>query len=242
MKLLGKVIYKGTAYQGWQKQPNAPTIEATIEKVLSQILNRDISICGSGRTDAGVHARGQYFHFEVNNDTDINKLRYSTNQLLPGDIHIVSFTKVGDDFHARFSAREKHYSYTIVFGENNPFSNEFCYHFLRPINVESFISAINEFDGKHCFQDFTSKDIDEKNFFRTVRTETKKEQNTVRIDFFGDGFMKYMIRFMVGTAIAIGENREPITFISQHLNEKKQREIVRYKAPSEGLILEDVKY
>lgn len=242
MKLLGKVMYKGTAYQGWQRQPDAPTIEEKIENILSLILNRDIGICGSGRTDAGVHARGQCFHFEVNSDIDINKLRYSCNQLLPSDIHIVSLSRVADDFHARFSAKEKHYSYNVCFGENNPFTNEFCYHFLRPIDIELFISAIKEFYGTHCFQNFTSKEADEKNFVRSVRVEISRKDNNVRVDFFGDGFMKYMIRFMIGTAIAIGEKREKIDFIREHLQDKKPREIVRYKAPSEGLILEEVKY
>ncbi|HNX16125.1 MAG TPA: tRNA pseudouridine(38-40) synthase TruA [Bacilli bacterium] len=242
MKLLGKVAYKGTAYQGWQRQPDGPTVEEAIEKVLSTILNVETSICGSGRTDAGVHARGQYFHFEVKNDTNINKLRYSCNQLLPRDIHLVSLTEIDDSFHARFSAKEKHYSYTLFLGENDPFTNEFAYHFLRPLDAGLFISAIKAFEGTHPFQDFTSKEKDEKAFVRTVRIEVMEDENKIRIDFYGDGFMKYMIRFMVGTAIAIGEKRESITFISEHLQENKVREIVRYKAPSEGLVLEDVKY
>lgn len=242
MKILAKVAYKGTNYQGWQKQPDALSVQEKIETILSKILNNDISITGSGRTDAGVHAKGQYFHFEVKNECDLGKLRYSTNRLLPDDIHIISMKYVPDDFHARFSAVEKHYSYTLFVGENDPFTNVFAYHFLRPMDVELFLSAIHSFEGKHNFQDFTSKDEDEKDFVRTISVKTKADGQKIRIDFYGDGFMKYMIRFMVGTSIAIGEKKENLDFISKHLEDEKPRKIVRYKAPSEGLILEDVKY
>lgn len=242
MKILGKVSYKGTEYQGWQRQSDCPTIEENIENVISKILNVPTMITGSGRTDAGVHARGQYFHFEVKKDIDLAKLKYACNRLLPPDIHIISFTLVEDSFHARFSALEKHYSYTIIIGENNPFTNSFAYHFLRPLNVQLFLQAIKLFEGTYCFQDFTSKETDDRHFVRTVRVQITIDEPSIRVDFYGDGFMKYMIRYMIGSAIAIGEQREKIDFISHHLQEEKPRQIIRYKAPSVGLVLEDVKY
>lgn len=242
MKIFAKVSYKGTNYQGWQSQPNEKTVQGSIEKILSMILDNDVHIYASGRTDAGVHAHGQYFHFEVNHDVDLDKLRYSLNRLLPSDIHIISFTTVDDDFNARFSAKEKHYSYTIYVGENDPFINDFAYHFVRPLNIDLFVQAIALFSGKFNFQDFTSKEEDEYGFVRNVSVETSVVGQKIRVDFYGDGFMKYMIRFMIGTAIAIGEKRQPLSFIPSHLQDKKEREIVKFKAPAEGLILEDVKY
>ena len=101
MRVLGKVSYKGTNYFGWQKQNFYTTVQETIETVLSQILNGPINIYGSGRTDAGVHAKGQTFHFDLNKDFDLDRLLYSVNCLLPEDIYINSFTPVDDGFHAR---------------------------------------------------------------------------------------------------------------------------------------------
>ena len=122
MKIKAIVEYLGTYYHGWQKQINERSVQEEIEKVLSQILNTPTSIYGSGRTDAGVHAKGQTFHFELNKDIDLDRLLYSSNMLLPSDIHIKSFEVVDDDFHARFSAKKKHYKYLINTGDKNPFN------------------------------------------------------------------------------------------------------------------------
>lgn len=242
MKILAKVAYKGTNYQGWQKQPNGVTIQETIENVLSKILNIETPIQGSGRTDAGVHARGQTFSFEVNKEIDLDRFRYSCNCLLPKDIHILEFKVVDDDFHARYSAKEKHYSYTIQLGENNPFNNELSYNYLGELDYPRLCIALEQFNGEHNFQDFTSKEKDEDGFVRKVRVETAKGGNMIRIDFYGNGFMRYMIRFMVGAAIAVSEKREKIDFVEEHLKNDKKRDIINYKAPSEGLFLEEVIY
>lgn len=241
MKVLARVAYKGTNYQGWQKQVNAPTIQEEIETVLSKILNTPTTIQGSGRTDAGVHARGQAFHFEVKKDIDLDRLRYSVNCLLSKDIHIISMEKVNDDFHARYDVKEKHYSYTIYFGENNPFDNEFVYTYLKDLNINLLKEALVPFNGEHCFQDFTSKEEDEDGFVRRVQITTEETSNKIIIHFVGDGFMRYMIRFMVGAAIAVAEGKESVGFIKYHLSDKN-REIIPFKAPSEGLVLEDVVY
>ena len=243
MKLVAKVSYKGTNYQGWQIQPNACSIQETIEKVISKILNADITIYGSGRTDAGVHARGQVFHFETDKENiDVDKLRYSINCLLPEDIHILSLEECDKDFHSRYSAVEKHYSYSIKLGENDPFNNEFVYTYSKPLDVEAFIKAFEPFNGEHNFQDFTSKEEDEDNFVRRVQISTKVEDDTIRVDFIGNGFMKYMIRFLVGAALAVAESKESIDFIKEHLRSDKKRQIISYKAPAIGLVLEEVNY
>lgn len=241
MKIFAKVTYKGTNYQGWQRQTNAPTVQEEIEKVLSKILNDNVVIYGSGRTDGGVHARGQTFHFEVKKEIDINRLRYSVNCLLPNDIHINSMEVINDDFHARFSAIGKHYSYTILVGENNPLNNEFVYTYPKELNTKKLEQALVCFNGEHNFQDFTSKEEDEAGFKRKVNIELKTNDNIVTIDFYGNGFMKYMIRFMVGAVIAVAEGRETIDFIKNHLD-SNTRQIITYKAPSEGLVLEEVMY
>ena len=242
MKLVAKVSYKGTNYQGWQIQPNACSIQETIEKVISKILNTEITIYGSGRTDSGVHARGQVFHFETGKDVDVDKLRYSINCLLPEDIHIISLKECDGNFHSRYSAKEKHYSYSIKLGENDPFNNEFVYTYSKPLDVEAFIEAFEPFNGEHNFQDFTSKEEDEDGFVRRVKISTSVENDIVKVDFVGNGFMKYMIRFLVGAALAVAESKESIDFIKYHLNSDKKREIISYKAPAMGLVLEEVNY
>lgn len=242
MKILAKVAYKGTNYQGWQKQVNAPTIQEEIEKVLSKILNAEAVIYGAGRTDTGVHAKNQTFHFVTEKDVDVDKLRYSVNCLLPKDIHVNSMEVVADDFHARYSATGKHYTYTIVTGENNPFDNEFVLTYLKDFDTKAFIKAFEPFNGEHNFQDFTSKEEDEDGFRRQVSISTEVEGNKIVVHFVGNGFMRYQIRFMVGAAIAVAEKRIDMAYIEEHLKETKEREIIAYKAPGEGLVLEEVLY
>lgn len=242
MKILATVSYKGTNYQGWQKQTNAPSIQEEIEKVISKILNVETTIYGAGRTDTGVHAKNQTFHFVTDKEIDLDKLRYSINCLLPKDIHINSLEEVGEEFHARYSATGKHYTYTIVVGENNPFDNEFVLTYLKDFDVKAFIKAFEPFNGEHNFQDFTSKEEDEDGFRRTVSISSEVIDNRIVIHFIGNGFMRYMIRFMVGAAIAVAEKRVDENYIPSHLLDNKAREIIAYKAPGEGLVLESVLY
>ena len=245
MRLLCKVTYKGTNYQGWQRQPDAPTVQETIEKVLSQILNTEITIFGSGRTDSGVHAQNQYFHFDVNKEIDIEKFRYSVNCLLPKDIFIREMKVVADDFHARYNAKGKQYMYLIRFGERDAFNYEFETNFPKPIDINLLSKILKEFEGTHNFIDFTPKEDDEWGYVRTissVKSQYFADSRQFMITFVGNGFMRYQIRNMVGTALAVAEGKESKDFIKYHLSDKKNREIVPYKAPAEGLFLVDVYY
>lgn len=245
MRLLCQVSYKGTNYQGWQKQIDTPTVQGTIEKVLSQILNTEINIYASGRTDAGVHAQKQYFHFDVEKDVDIDRLRYSANCLLPKDIFINAIQKVADDFHARYSAKGKTYTYLIRFGERNAFNFEYEANVPYDVDINLLSKVLKQFEGTHDFKDFTSKEEDDDKFVRTifsVETRHIPEANQFLITFNGNGFMRYMIRDMVGAALAVSAHKEKEDFISYHLSDKKEREIISYKAPAEGLYLVDVNY
>lgn len=242
MKILAKVKYLGTNYHGWQKQVNDNSVQTEIEKVLSQILNEDISIVGSGRTDAGVHALGQTFHFVINKDIDLDRFRYSVNSLLPHDIHIISFERVDEDFHARFNVKKKHYRYHFYSGELDPFLEGRATFYPQEFDRQKLKNSLSLFVGKHNYQDFTSKEEDELNFIREIyEINYVEEGNNHYIDFIGNGFMRYMIRDIVGTVLAVASNKIDISFISNHLDSKK-REIVSYKAPSDGLYLIDVIY
>lgn len=245
MRILSCVSYKGTNYQGWQKQTDAPTIQGTIEKVLSQILNQEINIQGSGRTDAGVHAQKQYFHFDIDKEVDLGKLRYSANCLLPKDIFINEMKVVDDDFHARYSAKGKKYTYIMRFDERNPFNYEFEHSVPYPVKVNLLMEKLKEFEGTHNFQDFTSKEEDEDGFVRTIFSVEVGYIEQVKqfvVTFHGNGFMRYQIRNMVGTALAIAAGKEKEDYITKHLLKNEKRKIVPYKAPAEGLFLVDVNY
>ena len=245
MKLLCCVSYKGTEYQGWQKQKDAPSIQGTIENVISKILDTETPIFGSGRTDSKVHAINQYFHFETKKDLDLDKFRYSINCLLPEDIFLKEIKDVDDDFHARYSAKSKTYTYKIRFGERNPLFNDLETNIPYDLDANLLIISLQLFKGTHNFIDFTSKEDDEDSYVRTIfDVETKYDENEklFEVTFKGDGFMRYQIRFMVGAALAVASHKEDESYISSHLKDKAEREIVSYKAEPQGLYLVDVEY
>ena len=243
MRVLGVVSYKGTRFQGWQKQPTVVTVQGEIEKALSQVLNSEVTIFGSGRTDAGVHAIGQTFTFDMSKDLDLDKLCFSINRMIDKDINILSFKKVDDDFHARFSAKSKTYLYKIRLGVKDPFENEFQYIYPFEFDFDLFSKALKQFEGKHCFKDFTSKEEDEDDYVREIyQIVSKKQDNDITVEFTGNGFMRYQIRNMVGAALAVASKNEDLNFIPNHLKEEKIREICQYKAPPQGLYLVKVEY
>ena len=243
MKILGICSYKGTNYYGWQKQAGFISVQSKIEEVLSQIYDTPISITGSGRTDAGVHAYKQYFHFVTEKDKDLKQLTYAMNKMLPEDIHILSLEKVADDFHARYNAKRKIYEYDILLKNKEVFNYDLAYLYPMDLDIDLLKKALKLFEGEHNYQDFTSKEEDEGNFIRTIYSiEVKQDKDLVKIKFEGNGFMRYQIRNMVGTAIAVANKKEDISFIKYHLDGNKKREIIAYKAPAMGLYLVDVIY
>lgn len=242
MKILGICSYRGTNYYGWQKQVGFISVQEKIEEALSKVYDSPINIQGSGRTDAGVHALKQYFHFVSDKEKDLKQLAYALNKMLPDDIKIISFKKVDDDFHARYNAIKKIYEYRILLTNKDPFSYDLAYIYPMELDVNLFIDALNKFIGTHNYQDFTSKEEDEGNFIRTIYdVEVIKEKDLLRIIFTGNGFMRYQIRNMIGASINVANGKEKINFISQHLD-SKNREIIAYKAPASGLYLVDVVY
>lgn len=242
MRYLGIVSYDGGAYQGWQRQPDAPSIQQKLEEVLSLILNMPISIYGSGRTDAGVHANGQAFHFDCDKTIVMKKLLVSVNSLLPHDIHLHRLKRVPDAFHARYNVKYKHYRYLINNNEYSPFLRRYAMQIRHKLDIGAMKEASQLFVGTHNFQDFTTKDGDKDGYVREVyEVRLSRHDGLLRIDVVGSGFMTYMVRFIVGTLVAIGQGREPIDFISKHLD-SNQRNVVSYKGEPQGLYLYEVGY
>ena len=243
MRILGVCSYKGTNYYGWQKQVGFVSVQSTIEEVLSKVYDSPISITGSGRTDAGVHALRQYFHYNTDKEKDLKQLCYALNKMLPEDIKILSFERVDDDFHARYNAKKKIYEYRIVLKNKDPFQDELAFVYPMEFDSDLFKEALNKFVGKHNYQDFTSKEEDEGGFVREIyKIKVTKNNNDIKVRFEGNGFMRYQIRNMIGAAINVANKKEDITFINYHLKEDKNREIISYKAPAKGLYLVDVVY
>ncbi len=242
MKYLCFLAYDGTNYAGWQIQSNARTIQEEVEKVLSKVLNTPIKIYGSGRTDAGVHAYNQTFDFTTKVILDLDKFRYSLNCLLPSDIHINKIMPVSDDFSARYSAKGKTYLYRLNASELDVFSRFYISQFHQKLDVNKIKEASKEFVGTHCYQNFTSKEEDKDNFVRTITNfEVSEENKILSFKITGDGFMRYMIRMIVGTLIQVGLNKLDINDIKQLLN-CKERKPVPFKADANGLALVEVYY
>lgn len=244
MRILAVVSYKGTNYQGWQIQPNALTVEEVIERELSRIYNRPINIYGAGRTDAGVHALGQTFHFDLDEDmVDLDRLIYSLNSLLPPDIKIEDMEEVDEDFHARFSAIAKVYNYSFVLSSKDVFFYDVMYLCPYDLDLDLFQECLTHFVGKHNFKNFTSKEIDVDNFVREIfDIDTQINGEFVNVTFRGNGFMRYMIRYIVGTAIEVSRGKMTNEDVDNLLDENSERTIVPYKAPACGLLLLKVEY
>lgn len=241
-RYLATVSYDGNRYFGFQKQNDQITIQGTIEEVISKVLNTNTTIYASGRTDAKVHANGQTFHFDSSKELDLGKFRYSLNCLLPSDIHIIDLKEVDEEFHARYSSLAKVYTYIVNQGEDSPFLTNYAYHLGQKLDISKMKAASRFITGKHCFRNFTSKEEDQDNFVRMIHfIDFEEKGDLLYITFAGNGFMRYMIRMLVGSLIAIGLNKEEVSYFDDNLY-TEQRLITSYKAPAHGLYLKKVYY
>lgn len=245
MRYLAIVSYRGTNYCGWQKQnvSKLPSIETTIEEVLSRLLNKETIIYGSGRTDAGVHALGQTFHFDSPKELDEARFMHSLNELLPEDIRILDLKKVADDFHARFNAVGKTYLYKIRNAKvSNAFKSDLEYTLGQKLDVEKMKEAAQEFVGEHNYQNFTSKEEDDQKFLRNIGDiSINFEKNDIEISLTGNGFMRYMVRMIVGNLVQVGLGKLTVKDIQNAL-ENPVRKPSSFKAPAHGLYLKEVIY
>ena len=242
MRYLGIVSYFGMNYDGWQTQPSHNTIEDKIEKILSNILDEEINITGSGRTDKGVHAYAQPFHFDTKKKIkDINHLLYALNRLLPVDIKIKSLKEVDNEFHARFSAKKKEYIYKIYVGKELPFYARTHYLVKDKVDLKLLKDASKVFIGKHNFQNLTSKEKDNKNFIRIIYSiKISKKKDEILITLVGNAFMRYMVRDIVAEMVLVATKKQELKDLKRLF--KSPRHITNHKAPAEGLYLNKVFY
>jgi tRNA pseudouridine38-40 synthase len=240
------IAYDGTNYGGWQVQSNAVSIQAFIEQSLGVILRSPISIIGSGRTDAGVHALGQTAHFITNKPIDIPKTIASLNGLLPLEIRILDMVVAAADFHARYKTVAKTYHYRLHLGKTpDPFKNRYAYHVPHCVDLYLLKAASSQFIGTHDFTSFAneaSQGSAAKNAVRTLhRLDIIDEPGGIRLEFEGDGFLYKMVRNIVGTLLEICAGKIGKEQISSILL-AKDRKLAGRSAPAHGLYLVEVKY
>ena len=235
MRLLFTLQYLGTRYAGWQSQSNATAIQPIVEAALSRIFGSPIRIEGAGRTDAGVHARGQRAHADVPFAIECRGLVLGTNNLLPADIRLTAAEEVEATFHARFAAKEKTYSYRIWNAAvADVFTAETHAHIASPLDASPMNEAAQSLLGCHDFRAFT---VAEPEVSATVRTlhaaQVAREGDGIVLTVTGDGFLRYMVRRIAGSLIEIGRGR---------LTRGELFAEARWTAPAKGLTLEAIQY
>lgn len=236
------IEYDGSNYAGFQVQPNAVTIEEELLRVLNLITKENIKIYGSGRTDKGVHARGQVINFFTHNHIPLDKFKYACNRQLPLDIRILSMEYVDNSFHARFSAKKKEYRYYVKQSPLTAFEHKYMT-FERNLDLNLVQNGLKLLEGRHNFEGFCSVDVDKrKDFVKEIYTASvKKIDDILEFTFIGSGFLKYQIRRMMALIIAIGLHEEKLETISKILETRDPLLYTKVADPS-GLYLMKVYY
>lgn len=244
MKNVKMIIeFEGTNYSGWQYQPDEPSIQSEIEQRIIIITNEHVRVNSSGRTDAGVHAKKMVANFFIDKELDLGKFMNSMNALLPVDICIIDIEYAPESFHSRKSAKKKIYEYQILNRDSrSPFLDRFAWHIRKPLDIKSITKASKFLLGEHDFRGFTSQGTDVSSYVRTIYDiDIEKEGDILLMTFTGNGFLKQMIRNIVGLLVQIGQGRFSPDYVDVVLVEKQIKK--RYiTAPARGLFLKDVIY
>ena len=241
MRYFIKLAYKGTNYFGWQYQPDAISVQETLNKALSTLLKTNIDILGAGRTDSGVHAKEMFAHFDYETEIDTKKIVYKLNSFLPKDIAIFDLIKVHDDAHARFDATKRTYEYHIH-TKKNAFESDDSWYYSLPLDVEKMNEACKilfEYIDFECFSK-TNTDV---NTFNCKIFEANWKQNEDKLVFTiaADRFLRNMVRAIVGTMINIGSGKVSLNDFRKII-ESKNRSKAGFSVPAHGLYLTKIEY
>ncbi|NLC04658.1 MAG: tRNA pseudouridine(38-40) synthase TruA [Tissierellia bacterium] len=237
------IEYDGTNYHGWQNQRDVNSIQEEIEKALTKVLGKYVDIIGSGRTDAGAHAKGQVANFYTNSKLPAERFKYALNMRLPRDITIVNSEEVGLDFHSRFSAKRKQYKY-IIWNNEMPsaINRNYSYHIINKLNIDEMKQACQYLIGTHDFRSFMTKGTIVKDTIRTIYSiDIIKKDSFVELTLVGSSFLRSMIRIIVGTLILVGNGKLRKEDLP-HIISGKKRCLSGPTAPAQGLYLQKVYY
>jgi tRNA pseudouridine38-40 synthase len=237
------LAYDGTRFVGWQRQASGESIQGLLEQALSRLEGAAVTAHGAGRTDAGVHAEGQVASAQVTFAHDTDTVRRSLNAQLPDDIRILAVEDAAADFHARFSARGKSYRYQLVTAPVvSPFSRAFVWHVPEPLDRGAMREAATLFAGTHDFAAFQSSGSDVATTVRTLtRSDLVERGDVLAYEVGGDGFLRHMVRAMVGTLVEVGRGRRPAGDVAALL-QGGSRALAGATAPALGLTLVKVEY
>lgn len=243
------IQYDGTEFHGWQIQNKERTVQGELERVLSLLDDREVHVAGSGRTDAGVHAEGQVATAKIEREFEPDKLRDAINGNAFRDIRVMSVEEVPEDFHARFSAKGKSYVYRVVNSNViSPFWSRFAHHEKEPLNLKKMSEASRFFLGEHDWSAFSSAQSDSKSKVRTIHDltvsshwDSRSGSQIIEFQISGNGFLRYMVRSIVGTLLGVGRGEIDSDTIQTAIitGDKK---LVGATAPSNGLTLREVFY
>ena len=239
MRYLAVISYDGSNFYGFQRLKNKRSVQQELEKVLSILAKKEVVVKGAGRTDAGVHAKGQTIHFDLDIPVTPSKLKYVMNRMLPEDIRILEIKEVDNKFHARLRATGKWYRYVVKISEFSPFYAKYTYQIDDELDIKLMRKMSKKLIGKHDFHNFTAgyRDNYEGNIFKI---EIKKEEDKIIFDFYGKGFYRYMVRNLVGTLLMIGKNKWDESILDELLNKDIDKTVPT--APACGLYLMKVYY
>lgn len=240
------IAYDGTDYHGFQEQSGTglTTIQETLEIWLGKLMDRRVKVIGAGRTDAGVHARGQVINFDAAGwPIPVQRIPLALNGLLPGDIVVTDAEEVADNFHARFSAKDKIYRYTIWNERmSSPFSRLYSYFLPVPLDEKAMAISASYLLGKHDFKSFQASGATVKNTIRSLtQADIIRDGSLVQFVFKGNGFLYNMVRIMVGTLVRVGLGKDDPARIKVIL-ESRQRVQAGSTMPPQGLCLERINY
>jgi len=232
--------YVGTCYHGWQSQPNATSVQETLEDALSKVLREKISVTGCGRTDTGVHAEYYVAHFDAQAEID-EKLTDRLNGLLPSDISVFSIKHVADNFHARFDATKRSYKYVIT-QRKNPFLKGFSWYVRCPLDVAKMQEAANQLFDYIDFTSFSKLHTDVKtNNCRICRADFEVCNDLIVFHISADRFLRNMVRAIVGTLVEVGKGKLSVEDFCRIIESKNRCEAGQ-SVPADGLFLTEVEY
>ncbi len=248
------LAYDGTDYVGWQRQARGRSVQGELERALEEIEGRRVTVTGAGRTDAGVHALGQVASVQLAHGIEMPVLFRALNAKLPPDIRLLAAEAVAGGFHARYAARCKTYRYNLAFGAvASPFTRRYAWHFRESLDFDAMRAAATRLHGRHDFAAFQAVGTEVASTVRTIHSVAVESGSAalgtplpavappVTIEVVGDGFLRHMVRIIVGTLVAVGAGRVPAAGLGA-IVASRARERAGPTAPPHGLFLVAVDY
>ncbi|WP_104736172.1 tRNA pseudouridine(38-40) synthase TruA [Hanstruepera ponticola] len=241
MRYFLELSYNGKAYHGWQNQPNAISVQEVIENAISKLLNTEIKIVGAGRTDAGVHAKQMFAHFDLDEKIEREDLKYKLNAFLPKDIAVHAIFEVKPDAHARFNATSRSYLYRLAL-EKDAFNFDSAYYLKKHLNINLMNQAAKELLGHKDFQCFSKTHTDVKTYYCDIQNANWQQiGNELHFTITADRFLRNMVRAIVGTLINVGLEKITVEDL-QAIIASKNRSEAGYSVPAHGLYLTKIQY